>query len=604
MDARSSYQFRHLPEEKRMRRTLSFRFIIGVLATLGMAALVGFYAAVAAPAPGKWALLVGVDAYDNPQITPLRCAGDDARALGDTLVKVAGFPSSHVVVMTSAGKGMDRPTSANVLSKLMGFSQAVKPGDEFVFFFSGHGIESEGRSYLLTCDANPAGTVLLNKTTLAVAEVQKTLHEIKASRILQFVDACRNDPRSGKGAADNLMGPKFSRDLKVIADEAKSGGEVDAIATVLSCDVGQRSYEGYKGHGYFTYFLLEGLNGAAASNGKVTLPGLVEYLRQSVPDAVRLNESREQTPSFEGKGAAVMSWVLSTPGGGGSTATRPLGGGEPPRPPAGKPPRVAIAVPPAVYTTAKDRQAVAATITSDEPLGDVTVAVNGQPVPLSAGSLKKSGQAATVNVAVPLDVGDNFLVVSAMTRSGQPGQASAKVERTAAMKNTTVAAAKLPAPIVAATVRAPGEPPPPVGVVNAPPGMKYVGTNPKNYHEYTNDRDGSELIMVPAGKFQMGSTATRDERPVSSVALKPFFIAKTPVTNEQFRAFVKATGYQASANWEEMARKWGDRAPVVNVSWNDANAYCKWAGLRLPTEAEWEFAAKGPQDLEFPWGNK
>lgn len=115
-----------------------------------------------------------------------------------------------------------------------------------------------------------------------------------------------------------------------------------------------------------------------------------------------------------------------------------------------------------------------------------------------------------------------------------------------------------------------------------------------------NPKDGTVLLRAPGGTITMGpDEQTRNFR----VTLRPFYIAKFDVTNEQFSQFIAATNYEAGNVWRERARSWGERAPVVGVSWYDAWAYCKWAGLRLPTEAEWEFAARGTDGRRFPWGN-
>jgi ribose/xylose/arabinose/galactoside ABC-type transport system permease subunit/formylglycine-generating enzyme required for sulfatase activity len=119
------------------------------------------------------------------------------------------------------------------------------------------------------------------------------------------------------------------------------------------------------------------------------------------------------------------------------------------------------------------------------------------------------------------------------------------------------------------------------------------------------------MIEIPAGPFTMGSdTGAEDEAPAHEVDLPAFEIDKFEVTNADFAQFVEATGYQTDAEKEERTRSWRDAAegkdnhPVVFVSWNDAVAYCEWAGKRLPTEAEWEKAARGTDERVYPWGNE
>lgn len=175
------------------------------------------------------------------------------------------------------------------------------------------------------------------------------------------------------------------------------------------------------------------------------------------------------------------------------------------------------------------------------------------------------------------------------------------------------------------------------------------------------------MVFIPAGEFMMGAAddeGRTDEYPQHKVKLDGFWMDETEVTNAQFKKFVNATGYITTAeiapDWEEMKKQlppgtpkpadsllvaaslvftapdhnvslddasqwWAwkkgadwkhpqgmgsditgkDDYPVVHVSWYDAAAYCKWAGKRLPTEAEWEFAARGgKQNEKYPWGNE
>lgn len=98
------------------------------------------------------------------------------------------------------------------------------------------------------------------------------------------------------------------------------------------------------------------------------------------------------------------------------------------------------------------------------------------------------------------------------------------------------------------------------------------------------------MVMVKGGTFQMGSPAYDNELPLHLVKLKSFYISKYEVTVAQYRAFCEATGREMP---KEPEWGWKENYPMTAVSWQDAVDYAKWKGLRLPTEAEWEFAARG-----------
>jgi formylglycine-generating enzyme required for sulfatase activity len=131
-----------------------------------------------------------------------------------------------------------------------------------------------------------------------------------------------------------------------------------------------------------------------------------------------------------------------------------------------------------------------------------------------------------------------------------------------------------------------------------------------------------DMVAVPAGPFIMGrDDAEPDERPAHTVHLGAFHIDRMPVTNGEFAAFLNAVGPRGSdgrryyddddadARVHRRGARWGaepgyESHPAVEASWHGARAYCAWRGARLPTEAEWEKAARGTDARRYPWGNE
>lgn len=130
-----------------------------------------------------------------------------------------------------------------------------------------------------------------------------------------------------------------------------------------------------------------------------------------------------------------------------------------------------------------------------------------------------------------------------------------------------------------------------------------VGENPQGHVEYWRAEDGAAVVRIPAGEFVMGSPEGEgepDERPQHRVHVSEFLIDKTEVSWRQFRKFAEATGSQLPRT-----PIWGirDHYPVSFVLWEEAKQYCEWVGGRLPTEAEWEKAARGTDGRRYLWGD-
>jgi formylglycine-generating enzyme required for sulfatase activity len=134
------------------------------------------------------------------------------------------------------------------------------------------------------------------------------------------------------------------------------------------------------------------------------------------------------------------------------------------------------------------------------------------------------------------------------------------------------------------------------------------------------EKTQGEMVRVPAGEFLMGTDDQdtenealefglphpwyEDEHPLHRVNLPTYFIDRREVTNRLYKKFVDATRRSPPDDWTQGSYA-PDQAdfPVANVDWFNADAYCRWAGKRLPTEEEWEKAARGPDSLKYPWGN-
>ena len=130
------------------------------------------------------------------------------------------------------------------------------------------------------------------------------------------------------------------------------------------------------------------------------------------------------------------------------------------------------------------------------------------------------------------------------------------------------------------------------------------------------------MVYIPSGEFIMGSEDVdtegfgkefglrrgklyEDERPMRKITLKGYYIDKYEVTNMEYKAFISATLIPPPPAWKNGMYPSGQaKYPVTNVTWFDAHGYCSWAGKRLPTEEEWEKAARGPDGNKYPWGNE
>jgi uncharacterized caspase-like protein len=260
----------------------------------------------------RWALIIGINGYEDPQINGLEAASNDARELAAALSSNGGFRRDQVIVLSSDGLPRNRPSRGNILRRLSNLQGTVPADGLLVVAFAGHGIERGGRAYLLPSDAQMSENVaLLEETAINVDVIKNWIRQTGVGQVLMIIDACRNDPVAGRGEGENLLTEAYTRGFRFDVRNQ----EVKAFATLYATDIGYRAYEDKESKkGYFTSALVEGLKGGAANeNGEVTLGRLVSYLEETVPKQISrdLGKDKKQRPFAVIEGYKADELVIS-----------------------------------------------------------------------------------------------------------------------------------------------------------------------------------------------------------------------------------------------------------------------------------------------------
>jgi Caspase domain len=244
----------------------------------------------------RFALIIGVDKYQDEEITTLEGASNDARALAETLIRCAGFPADQVILLSSNQSLERQPTRANILRRLSNLRQAVPREGMLLVYFSGHGMVRQiGRTqqaYLLPMDAQVEGDIdLAEDSAISVETMRDRIRDTGVEQVIVILDACRNDPLTSRSvrAKARPMSEAFKR-----FDFSRNQG-IKAFAVIYATQVGEVAYENKeKQQGYFTLALVEGLQGKAAENGTVTLLNLIKYVESRVPRLTALQGLKQQ----------------------------------------------------------------------------------------------------------------------------------------------------------------------------------------------------------------------------------------------------------------------------------------------------------------------
>lgn len=482
----------------------------------------------------RYALIVGVDRYQDPQVTPLVGAGNDARSLRTALIRYGGFPDDHVILLTSDQPAGSQPTRGVILRKLSNLRAVVPKDGLLLFSFAGHGIQRDGRAYLLASDSQVNGDLdLLEDTAINVgSQVRDRVEETGIGQIIFILDACRNEPGSGRSGTDNPLSEGFVRQFSFDSRNR----DVSAFVILYASEIGHRAYEYIeKKQGYFSWFLVEALRGAAANErGEVTLGAVIDYLQDKVPQRVALDLGRgkAQKPFAVIEGFKANDLVLSfVPQMSGVTQNLPAGRGE--------------------------------HLTQPQ-----TLPVDEKPVKLP--EVRPS-----IPKAPPIRLQTfQFETVSVNSEGRVVSQREAKADYFA---ETNVG----------------------LEMVAIPGGTYPMGLGSSQLAAFRSQPAARSLSMDPIETML----------PQRFVSLPSFFISRYEITQAQWRLV---------ANLPKVARELsrkpsyieGDRLPVDQVSWEDANEFCNrltqstGRRYRLPTEAEWEYACRAGTTSLFHFGDK
>ena len=239
----------------------------------------------------RWALIVGINKYEDAEINPLRYAVNDAKALYQVLTdeNLGRFLPERVKLLTTdATDKRLLPTKANILYYLnVWLAQNVKPEDTVLLFFSGHGFIDSGRKYLLPTDTD---TFYVPAYAIDNQEFIDGIDRLQSEKIITLLDSCHSGgvSRSGKGIGD-MLPDNFYEEFE------KATGRV----TLASCSGEEQSFEWpEKQHGVFTYYLLEGMRGAANMHRDqaVTFDEVVNYVGKNVSEWAQKYKNGKQNP--------------------------------------------------------------------------------------------------------------------------------------------------------------------------------------------------------------------------------------------------------------------------------------------------------------------
>ncbi len=562
---------------------------VAVIATNGLGsagqAVTVTYTPLPVQIPSLYVLAIGVSDYERDELN-LSYADLDAQGIVEAFYTQEGSMFGKVEARLLLNEEASR---SNILNSLDWMLSEVTQRDLAVIFVSGHGVCHEvlGDYYFLPYDGAPEN---VTATAILWFEFERRLKALPGKTVL-LMDTCHAGGVTGEGTK------RAALNLEAIQDFATAGRGAMVMASSTGEEFSRE--DPAWGHGAFTKAILDGLTGGADYNGDgiIYTVELDTYVTTQVKELTggAQHPTTETSTEYTAFPLFVLAGVTAGPTSTPIIATSKAPPTDTPIPPTDTPiPLTATPTETPTSTCVPNSAFV-----EDVTVPDNTVFEPGEEFE-KAWRLKNTG-------SCPWDEGYKLVFVSG-DQMGAP--ASQPVPATAPGETADVGVTMQTPRTDGAykgvwQMQSPsdqlfGQEVTVVIVVQSAPGVGSTKINPV---------DGAEMVSVPAGEFIMGSSdddsmADDGEKPRHKIYLSAFWIYKTEVTNAQYQKCVEAGACTPPHDMKYYDDPAYSDHPVVYVDWHQAKAYSEWAGGRLPTEAEWEKAARGTDGRIYPWGNE
>jgi len=601
----------------------------------------------------RLALIIANGEFDDPKLTRLATPVRDAEALAQLLSdpSIGGFQVALLV----------NKTLGDVRRGIARLYRRRKRSDLLLLYYSGHGVKDDfGDLYLAVQDTE---SEIVNATALDAAFVRDQLDKSGSQRKVVVLDCCHSGAfaRGGKailgssaGAGEAFAGSGHGRVVLTASNAVEYAWEGDELLGEAETSV-------------FTRFLAQGLRTGAADlddDGKISVDELYDYTYEQIitggfkqtpqkwaqkvegqlivaRNPYRVVKPAELPPELRQAVESDLAWMRE---GAVSGLERLLRGSDK---------GLALAAREALERLAGDDSrrvsdaAAGALGVASAPVSDKAPPTHPPPVvsaPVERRPAREPRKRPTLPSGAPLPWGwvgvaglavlaliIIFTVVYLSTRGDGEDRETVVITatNTSTPEGVDVPSISTDTPHPTATseptntVAPPSSTPEPTVTATRPTDTPHPTATPTLGVGVTMPRatDGMVMVYVPGGEFEMGTEdGDSDEQPVHSVTLDGFWMDHTEVSNAQYAAFLNERGNQTEGGvaWldlddadclieqvggEYRPKNSYENHPVIEVSWYGAAAYCEWTGARLPTEAEWEYAARGPDGKIYPWGD-